>query len=113
VTVRVVVADDSEAFRDAAADVIAAAPGFELVETAESGERAIALAEATRPDLVLLDLRMPGLGGLEAARRIRDAGTARLVVVMTVDGDKGSASLPVLEKRTFSPAALRAVCRRL
>ncbi len=78
--VRVLVVDDSQVFRDAAAEVVAATPGFELVAEAESGEGAIAIAELLHPDLVLIDVRMPGLGGIESARRIRDgAGEARVV----------------------------------
>ncbi len=69
-TVRVVVADDRAPFRRAAGSVLGATPGFELVGEATSAEEAVALAGALRPDLVLLDIGMAGMGGIEAARSI-------------------------------------------
>ena len=66
-SVRLLVADDSSAFLDATIDVIEATDGFELVGTATSGEAAVALAASTLPDIVLIDVRMPGLGGIAAA----------------------------------------------
>ena len=68
--VRVLTVDDQVVFRRAARDVITATPGFEPVGDAESGEEALAEVERLRPELVLLDVRMPGIGGIEAARRI-------------------------------------------
>ena len=64
------VADDQAPFRRAARARSRATAGFELVGEATSGEDAVALAAALVPDLVLLDIRMPGIGGIEAARRI-------------------------------------------
>jgi two-component system, NarL family, invasion response regulator UvrY len=67
---RVVVADDQAPFRSATRSVLAATDGFTLVGEAASGEEAIALVEALRPDLVLMDVRMGGMGGVRAARAI-------------------------------------------
>src|SRR5215468_6087972 len=69
-SMRVLVADDSSTFLAAVAEVIAAAEGFELDSIALSGEEAVDLAVARRPDLALIDVRMPGIGGREAASLI-------------------------------------------
>jgi DNA-binding NarL/FixJ family response regulator len=110
--VRVLVADDSLAFRNAAVDLIAAIPDFEVVGVAESGERAIALATETRPDLVVMDVRMPGLGGIDAARRIHEAQTTTVVVLITADSGltaRRETTFPVLDKRALTPASLEEV----
>ena len=101
-SVRLLVADDSSAFLDATIDVIGATDGFELVGTATSGEAAVALAASTLPDIVLIDVRMPGLGGIAAAQRIREQQPATLVVMVTADSSAAlarSAAFPVLDKR--------------
>jgi DNA-binding NarL/FixJ family response regulator len=106
------VADDSSAFLDATIDVIGATDGFELVGTATSGEAAVALAASTLPDIVLIDVRMPGLGGIAAAQRIREQQPATLVVMVTADSSAAlarSAAFPVLDKRSLSPVTLAEV----
>ena len=72
-TVGVLIVDDQPPFLVAARQLIASTPGFEFVGEATSGEGAVTLAAALRPDLVLMDVRMPGLGGLGAARCITAA----------------------------------------
>ena len=67
-SVRVLVADDQSHFLRAARSVVERMSGFELVAEASSGEEAIALAESLRPDLLVIDITMPGIGGIEAAR---------------------------------------------
>jgi DNA-binding NarL/FixJ family response regulator len=71
--VRVLVVDDQRPFRVAASAVLRRAPGFELVGEAASGEEALDRVEVLHPDLVLMDISMPGMGGVEAARRITAA----------------------------------------
>ena len=83
--VRVLTVDDQIVFRRAAHDVIAATPGFEPVGDAESGEEALAEVERLRPELVLLDVRMPGIGGIEAARRIAAAHPETVVVLISIE----------------------------
>ena len=75
--VRVLVADDHAPFRRAARSVLSAAAGFQLVGEATSGEEAVALADSLRPDLVLMDIVMAGIGGIEAARSITAAHPRR------------------------------------
>jgi two-component system, NarL family, invasion response regulator UvrY len=107
--VRVVVVDDSPAFRGAAADVVDATPGFELVGAAESAEGAVATAQRVRPDLVLMDVRMPGVGGVEAARQIRAARNSTVVVLITAGAAASSnvASLETIDKWSLSPSTLQ------
>ena len=68
--VRVVVADDQAPFRKAVRTLLAASAGFELVGEATSGEQAVALTSELHPDLVLMDIKMDGIGGIAAARAI-------------------------------------------
>lgn len=79
--VTVLVVDDQAPFRRAARSVIARAETFRVVGEAETGEDAVALAEALRPALVLMDVNLPGISGIEATRRIV-AADADIVVVL-------------------------------
>jgi DNA-binding NarL/FixJ family response regulator len=75
--------DDQAPFRQAGRVVVELADGFEVVGEAESGERSVTLSRQVRPDLVLMDVHLPGIDGLEAARRIRaDAAAARAPLVL-------------------------------
>ena len=69
-TVRVLTVDDQRPFRVAAAAVVRRAAGFELVGEAPSGEEALRAVGELGPDLVLMDINMPGMGGIEATRAI-------------------------------------------
>ena len=66
-----------------ARDLIRATPGFETVAEATSGESAVALTARLHPDLVLLDVHMPGIGGIEAARRIMAACPQTVLVLIS------------------------------
>ena len=81
-SVTVLAVDDQAVFRRAMASLIEATPGFEQVGEAASGSEALALAAELRPDLVLLDVRMPGMDGFETARRVAEVD-ARIAVVLT------------------------------
>ena len=108
--IRVLVVDDNSAFLKAAADVIETAPEFELVAAAGSGEEAIQQVVESAPDLVLIDLRMPGIDGREAAARIKELRPRTSVVLMTADsGHAARDGFAVVDKRTLTPAALAAV----
>jgi two-component system invasion response regulator UvrY len=82
-TVRVVVADDQAPFRRAARSVLAADNEFELVGEAHSGEEAVAAARSLEPDLILLDIKMAGIGGIEAARTIAAAVPSAVTVLVS------------------------------
>jgi DNA-binding NarL/FixJ family response regulator len=81
-TVRVLIVDDQEPFRMAARMVVEATDGFEVVGEAETGESSVELANELDPDLVLMDVNLPGIDGLEATRRILADHAGRVVVLL-------------------------------
>lgn len=78
-TIRVLVVDDQAPFRLAARLVVQHTEGFELVGEAGTGEESVDLAERLSPDLVLMDINLPGINGIEATRRIREREPATVV----------------------------------
>lgn len=82
--VTVLAVDDQEVFRRTARRLLAATPDFRLVGEAASGPEALRLAERLHPDLVLLDIRMPGMDGIETARRLARATPAPAVVLISI-----------------------------
>ena len=85
---RVLIADDHGVLRDGLGSVISAQPDLELVGTAKDGAEAVELCEATAPDVVLMDLEMPVMDGIEATRLIREASPATAVLVLTSFADR-------------------------
>ncbi|TMK25991.1 MAG: response regulator transcription factor [Actinobacteria bacterium] len=111
---RVLLVDDQESFRGAVRDVIAAIPGFVLVGEAASGEEAVAAVESLSPGLVLMDVRMPGMGGAQATREIVNRYPGVVVILMSIDAAEalpdtvhacGAAAF--LRKQDLRPGALR------
>jgi len=86
--IRVVVVDDQELMRAGFRMVLGAQDGIDLVGEAGDGAEAVRLAAELRPDVVLMDVRMPVLDGVEATKRIVDAGTSRVLVMTTFDLDE-------------------------
>jgi DNA-binding NarL/FixJ family response regulator len=85
--VRVLIVDDAEAFRRAAALVIQATAGFEVAGEAVDGEASVTAAADLRPDIVLMDVNLPGIDGIEATRRIRAALPETKVVLLSTRDD--------------------------
>ena len=88
--IRVLVADDHPAFRAGLRLMLSAASDVDVVGEADSGTQAVDLAAQTRPDVVVMDLRMPGLDGIEATRRLLRADPDVGVVVLTMFEDDDS-----------------------
>jgi DNA-binding NarL/FixJ family response regulator len=93
--VRVLIVDDQEPFRMAARLVVEATDGFDVVGEAETGEDSVALARELNPDLVLMDVNLPGINGLDATRQILD-GQAQPIVVLL---------LSTYEEEEYAPRA--------
>jgi DNA-binding NarL/FixJ family response regulator len=88
--VRVLAADDQRVVREGLAMLLGLLPDIEVVGTAENGEEALALADELRPDIILMDLRMPRMDGVEATRRLRASHPEIKVVVLTTYADDRS-----------------------
>ena len=84
-SVTVLTVDDQAVFRRAVGDLIAATPGFEEVGQAASGAEALELAGALNPDLVLLDVRMGDMDGIETAQRLQESGCEAVLVLISLN----------------------------
>ena len=104
--------DDSEIFQRVGASLVSETQGLHLVGVAASGEEAIRLLPELKPDLVLLDVNMPGIGGLETARVIRRESPETVIVLVSADPgyvaiDPGSiGAFDLLSKIELSPGKL-------
>lgn len=87
---RVLVVDDHVVFRYGMRAMLANVRGFEVVAEAGSGEEAVEKVVEAHPDIVLMDVQMPGMNGIEATRRIKQANPSVSVVVVTMFGDDDS-----------------------
>jgi CheY-like chemotaxis protein len=109
---RGLVVDDSRMFRDVARSVLSAATRLRPLGEAASGEEAIRLLPDLKPDLVLLDVHMPGLDGVETAQAIHRKAPDTVVVLMSADADglketgRSAQAVAVLEKSDLFPQTL-------
>jgi DNA-binding NarL/FixJ family response regulator len=87
-TLRVVVADDQALVRVGFCGIIAATPGFTVVGEAGNGAEAVEAARRTKPDVILMDVRMPVMDGIEATRRITESTDVRALILTTFDLDE-------------------------
>jgi DNA-binding NarL/FixJ family response regulator len=81
--VRIVVADDHQVVRDGFAELLNTQPDFVVVATASNGEEAVRVCRELHPDVVLMDVRMPMVDGIEATRRLAADGTGPRVLILT------------------------------
>jgi DNA-binding NarL/FixJ family response regulator len=88
--IRVLLADDQRVVREGLGTLLGLLDGIELVGTAADGEEALALAERHDPDVVLIDLRMPRLDGIEAIRRLTERGERPRTIALTTYADDAS-----------------------
>lgn len=112
--VGVLTVDDQPYFRGAAHDVIDATPGFDCVGQASSGKEAVNLMDDAQPELVLMDVRMPGMDGIEATRQIKTDHPDVVVVLISIEDPAnipadvetaGAAAL--VRKQDFKPSLLQ------
>lgn len=80
---KVLVVDDQAPFRGAAKRVVGMTTGFEIVGEAVTGEEAVDMAAALKPDLVLMDINLPGINGIEAVRRIHEQRPETLAFLLS------------------------------
>jgi DNA-binding NarL/FixJ family response regulator len=111
--VQVLICDDQETFRAAAREVVNATRGFEVVGEAETGEDSVVAAGRLRPDLVLMDVHLPGIDGLEASRRIRaELPQVAVLLLSTYDPEDfaariaASGAIAFISKAAFGPDRL-------
>jgi DNA-binding NarL/FixJ family response regulator len=116
VPVRVLIVDDQEPFRQVAREVVEAADGFEVVGEAETGEESVELAASLQPDLVLMDVNLPGIDGSEATRRIVKAHPATKVLLLSTyeedeysDRARECGAMAYVPKSAFDPERLAEV----
>jgi DNA-binding NarL/FixJ family response regulator len=114
--VQVLVVDDQPPFRAAARAVLNRIADFDLVGEASSGEEAVALSEQLRPDLVLMDINMGEMNGIEAARRVTFARPETMVILVStyaaqdLPGDaRTSGAVAYIHKDELSPRLLRSL----
>ena len=113
--IRVVVADDQAAVRAGLVMILDAAPDVEVVGEASDGAQAVRAATSLRPDVVLMDIRMPGVDGITATRELTTAGVAEVLVLTTfdlddlVDGALAAGAAGFLLKTVDAPALVDAV----
>jgi DNA-binding NarL/FixJ family response regulator len=116
--VGVLTVDDHPVFRRAAREVIEATEGFESLGEAASGVEALALAAEVSPSLVLVDVRMAGLNGLETSRRLHASHPEAVIVLITTganddmpDAASCCGAVALIRKKDFGSAALVQVWR--
>jgi DNA-binding NarL/FixJ family response regulator len=109
--IRVLIVDDQEPYRLAMTAVVDATDGFVVVGWAHSGEECVAAAERLQPDLVLMDVNLPGIDGIEATRVLRAGDRPPIVLLLsTYDEDdfdaRGSGAASYVAKAALSPDRL-------
>ncbi len=95
-TIRVLLADDHKIFREGLRSILELEDDIEIVAEASDGHEAVARATECHPDIVLMDLSMPGLSGVDACHDIRDALPETGVVMFTAAGDERSVTASIL-----------------
>jgi two-component system, NarL family, invasion response regulator UvrY len=113
-TVAVLIVDDQLPFRAVARTVISLTAGFAVAAEAETGEEAVAAVAAQPPDLVLMDINLPGINGIEATRQIRAEHPETEVILLSTYSEadlpadaRDCGALAYVHKEDFGPALVR------
>src|SRR5207244_13506110 len=114
--VRVLIVDDQAPFRGAAKRVVSLTPGFEVVGEAQTGEEAVEATDSRAPDLVLMDINLPGINGIEAVRRIRAAHPETMAFLLSTykaedlpSDARACGAVAYIHKEDFGPLVLRSL----
>lgn len=117
--VPVLIVDDQAPFRRAARAVLTATPGFDVVGEAESGEQALELESSLQPSLVLMDINMPGIDGIETTRRLKGRNPGLVVILLSTyqaddlpAGATSSGAVGYVHKEEFGSQVLRDLWER-
>lgn len=89
-SIRLLIVDNHTLFRQGLVSLLQSEPGFEVTGEASSGEEALHVVPELRPDVVLMDVKMPGIGGVEATRRLIDSNPDTRVLMLTVSEEEES-----------------------
>jgi DNA-binding NarL/FixJ family response regulator len=115
-TVSVLIVDDQQPFRAVARTVIGMTAGFEVTGEAESGEDAVAAVDANPPALVLMDINLPGINGIEACRQITTAHPEVKVILLSTYSEmdlpqdaRQCGALTYVHKEDFGPALVQSI----
>ena len=112
--ITVLIVDDQASYRSAAEMVVSLTAGFEVVGLAEDGERGVEMALVLEPDLVLMDINMPGIDGLEATRQIRARSGPPVLIFSTYEASEftekalAAGAIGFVSKSDFDPDVLAA-----
>jgi DNA-binding NarL/FixJ family response regulator len=118
-TVSVLIVDDQHPFRDVARTVIGLTDGFVVAGEAGSGEEAVEMAIARAPDLVLMDINLPGINGIEACRRIKAVHPATTVILLSTYSEadlpadaRDCGAIEYVHKEDFGPTLVQELWER-
>ncbi|MHB8719340.1 MAG: response regulator [Candidatus Dormibacteria bacterium] len=114
--IKVLIADDHPLMRKGLADILGGQADIDVVGSAEDGAQALALAHATRPDIVLMDISMPGMDGIEATEKMGDVNPDIRVVMLTSYSEQekitealAAGAVSYLTKDSAPDAVIRAI----
>ena len=118
-TVAVLIVDDQHPFRDVARTVIGMTDGFVVAGEAVSGEEAVEMATDRHPDLVLMDINLPGINGIEACRRIKAASPSTTVILLSTYSEsdlpadaRDCGAIEYVHKEDFGPTLVEDIWAR-